>query len=421
MNVFEKNDENKILILYWLIPATVILMSSFGIWYALTAPSVPITNPTVLQYIPDVSDKMIQHARWSIASGFIWSIFNIAFFAVFLQLGWSAKLRDFVQERSTNLLVQITLFTLIYSSAQIVIESPLMYFTGYWMSHYFGLSSQSALDWLLDIGKSFTLGTVLEAFSWSVFFLLVLRAPKRWPVILFLVSVPITLFMTYIDPLVFEPIFNKFEPMAPSQLQRDIKDLAVKAGIPEATILISDQHKRTNAINAYVNGIGSSARIVLWDTIVAKMPPEQILCVVAHEIGHYKYNHVLMGCALAIFCTFLTIPINYIITPRFFEFAPKSWQVNHVGDLAAIPVILLCSACFGFLDTPVSNFLCRHIEHDADMFAIHTHGDRINCAKAFASLAKEDLAEPNPPALISFWTYSHPPLAERIESAIGEK
>lgn len=421
MNLSSSPGETKTLVLYWLIPSMIVVLSALGILYALITPPIPITDATVLQYLPVVSDTMMQHARLKVASWFTWTILNIVFFAIFIQFGWAAQLRDFVQTRSSKLVVQVTLFTLIYSTAQVLIESPLSYLTGYFLPHHFGLSAQPIQEWLLDLGKGFAVGTVLESLGWFFFFLLLSKFPKRWPIILFLASVPLTLFMTYIEPVVFEPIFNKFEAMAPSKLQRDIKVLAEKSGFADAPIFISDQHKRTNTVNAYVTGIGHTARIVIWDTTISKMPPEQVLCIVAHEIGHYKYIHVLYGCLLAIAAGILTIPLNYFVTPRFFKHCPKAWQIQSVNDLAAIPVIILSTTCLGFWESPISNTICRQIEHDADMFAIHSEIDRVSCAKAFAFFAKEDLSEPNPPELIKIWLYSHPPLAERIESAINAK
>lgn len=421
MNLSSSQGQTKTLVLYWLIPATIVVLSALGILYALNMPSIPITNATVLEYLPVVSEPMMQHARWRVAFWFAWTIFNIAFLAIFIHFGWAANLRDFVQTRSSKLIVQVALFTLIFSAAQVVIESPLNYLTSYWVPHHFGLSAQPIQEWLLDWAKGFAVGIVLEFLGWFFFFLLLSKFPKRWPIILFLASVPLTLFMTYIEPVVFEPIFNNFEAMAPSKLQRDIKVLAEKSGFADAPIFISDQHKRTNTVNAYVTGIGPTARIVIWDTTISKMPPDQVLCIVAHEIGHYKYNHVLYGCLLAIAAGMLTIPLNYFVTPRFFKHCPKAWRIQSVNDLAAIPVIMLCTACLGFWEAPVTNTICRQIEYDADMFAIHSEIDRVSCAKAFAFFAKEDLSEPNPPELIKVWLYSHPPLADRIESAINAK
>ncbi len=421
MNKIPKNDQITVSIFYWLLPVSLILTSCFAIWYSLATPTVPITNLTVLQYIPTVSDKVIQNSRWGLACDFAWTIGDIAFFAAFIQTGWAWRLRDLVQRIHSNLLVQVTLFTLIYSTVQIAIFFPLTYLTQFWMSHHFGLSSQSLQAWLADGGKAALLSIILESLNWFLFFFIVIKFPKRWPAIFAAVSIPIMLFMTFINPLVFEPIFNKFEPMAPSKLQRDIQNLAQKSGIPQARILVSDQSKRTNTTNAYVNGIGSSARIVLWDTIIAKMPPEQVLCVVAHEIGHYKHNHVLWGCLIGTICILLTIPINNYLTPLFFKYCPDSWRVKSVSDIAAIPILLIYSSCFGFWQEPLFNWYSREIEHDADMFEFRVHADRVNSAKSLAFLAQENLSEPSPPPLIKYWVYSHPSLADRIESAIIEK
>jgi Zn-dependent protease with chaperone function len=213
-------------------------------------------------------------------------------------------------------------------------------------------------------------------------------------------------------------VFNKIELMPESSLRSSIQQLASSAGIGGAPIFTCDRHRQTNEINAYVTGLGSSARIVLWDTTLQKLPPDEVLCVVAHEIGHYVLKHVYWGCAIAVIVSGLLVPLNILVTPSIFRNAPNSWKITSIKDIAGIPLLLLCVSISGFVSEPLVNGYSRRIEHEADMFGLRLIGNRTAFARTFASLSKDNLAEPNPPEFVEFWMYSHPSLGARIRSAL---
>jgi len=403
--------------LYWILAALIILISVFGIIYALTAPpvSIPLDNIEARKLIPIVTEKTMQHSRWSIAIGFLWTIISTVLILTFLQYGLAKRLSDFSESKTSNLLLQVTLYSIILSLVIEIITLPLSYLTGFVFDHHFGLSSEPLSQWLLDTLKGFALGSVVEIPLWTLLLFLVRKFPKGWPYIQAATALPIMLFMTFISPILFEPVFNKIQLMEASPLRDDIKKLAAKAGLPNAPVFVSDKSKQTNTINAYVTGIGLSERIVIWDTTLKKMPKEQTLCVVAHELGHYALHHILIGCGIGILFIIWSIPVNLYFTPLFFKYLPEKWKIKKVQDLAAITMFVYVSHCAGFFMEPFGNFYSRSIEKDADMYGLKLHHDPINFARTYAFLSNENLSDPCPPKLLEVWLFSHPPLATRIK------
>lgn len=332
-----------------------------------------------------------------------------------LQCGAASKLRDFCEGKTTNFILQVVLFTVIFSGIIEIITFPLSYFGGFVFDHHFGLSSQSFVDWLLDKAKSFAVRSAMEIPTWVILLFLIRKFPKKWPYAQAAVALPISLFMTFISPVAIDPIFNKIQLMEPSPFRTEIRNLAAKAGLPDAPIFISDKSKQTNTMNAYVTGIGPSARIVIWDTTLNKMKQEQVLCVVAHELGHYALNHTLLYFGIEVLLIIWSIPVNLYFSPIFFRYVPKSWGVRDIQDLAAVIMFMYVSHCAFFFIEPAQSFYSRNIEREADFYGLKIHHDPINFARAFAFLSKENLADPFPPKLFEYWFCSHPPLGKRIQ------
>lgn len=403
--------------LYWILPVSIVLICMFGAAYALLAPAepIPLDNPEAHKLIPVVTDKMFWCDRQKTAIGFGWTIISFGLLMTFLQSGLAFKLSKFAESKTSKFILQVLIFMGIWALAIEIITFPISYLSGYVFSHYYGLSSQSFNDWLLDYLKSFLMQIALEVPMWALLLFLIRKFPRKWPYLQVISGIPIMLFMTFISPILLAPVFNQFMLMPPSPLRTDIKKLAAKAGIPDAPIYVVDKSKQTNTINAYVSGIGSSQRIVIWDTLLKKLPHEQILCVVAHELGHYALNHVMIACGLAILAGLWTIPVNLYFTPILFENMPKAWGIKRIQDLSTIAIFIYVSHCGEFWLCPFESTYSRIKERDADMYGLKIHHDPMNFARTYAFLATENLSEPCPPKLFELWFYSHPPLATRIK------
>jgi len=439
-------------IIYWLPPLLVLVACAVGVWYSLTAagqtlqisdasqieaasqltaPASQLTGSAsqltgasvrsiVDSLIPPVTPAMFMYSRIRYAVHFIWIALDVAFLWSFLQLGWSADLRSFAISKTRFPFLQLAIFLFVFALTMTIVLSPFSYVTGFWLKHHYGLSNQTLADWLIDLAKAFAVNFSIELPIWWLIYKALTKFTKRWPYLVFLGSVPVIFTLTFIAPLIIDPVFNKIEPMPESSLRSNIQRLAAASDIGDAPIFTCDRHKQTNEINAYVTGLGSSARIVLWDTTLQKLPQDEVLCVVAHELGHYVLKHVYWGCAIGVLVSLLLIPVNVWITPSIFQNAPAPWKITSLQDIAGVPLLILSFTIVGFASEPLMNGYSRGVEHEADMFGLKLSGNKLAFARTFASLSKDNLAEPNPPKLIELWLYSHPSLGQRIKSALTE-
>jgi STE24 endopeptidase len=183
--------------------------------------------------------------------------------------------------------------------------------------------------------------------------------------------------------------------------------------------MVVDKSTQTKELNAYVTGIGPSARIVLWDTILRGMPENELLTVVGHEIGHYVLMHVYQGYALCMVALLIGLMAAGKWAPLLISKLPSRWGVRALNDLTIIPVVVLCTAPSAVLVSPVESSISRMFEHESDVFALKLTNDPISLANAFITLAKKDLVDPRPPEWIEFWFFSHPSLGKRIDFAVS--
>jgi STE24 endopeptidase len=152
-----------------------------------------------------------------------------------------------------------------------------------------------------------------------------------------------------------------------------------------------------------------------------KLPADQILAILGHEIGHYVLHHIYWGFGLSICGAGLGLAILQRFAEPVRRRLPKAWGVRSIYDLTILPVCLLGSLVIGIISSPVDSAISRFMEHQADEYGLRLTGNGPAMARSFVSLSEQNLSEPNPPPLIVFWFFSHPPLQERIDFALGKK
>lgn len=318
--------------------------------------------------------------------------------------------------RLVTALVYGVLLTLLLAAAHL----PLVWYGSYTLQHQYGLSRQSVGGWLSDYGTGLALD-LLSGIAYFVLLWLVRKSPRRWSAWLWAVSVPIIAFGIFLSPVLFDPIYNKFTPLPNGPLRTHLEQLAAKAGIPNAPISVSDQSRRTTTDNAYVTGLGGTARIVIWDTTLKDLDDREVAGVVAHEMGHYALHHVRRGFWETVSGLLVALPLlQWGVTVLWKRCGPR-WRVARLTDLSAVPVFLLVLAALTFFSEPITNYFSRQIEHQADAYGLALSGDGPAMARAFVFFASHDLDDPAPPRPIKLWLFSHPPLGERIDFVLGRK
>jgi Zn-dependent protease with chaperone function len=295
----------------------------------------------------------------------------------------------------------------------------------YWhrLSLHYEQSVQGWGSWFWDWTKGEVI-TVLVAILVVLILNAVMRfSPRRWWLLFWFPAVLILLALMVITPMVIDPLFNKFEPLNQQHpdLVASIGKLTQRAGvpIPPERMFLMLASQKTNAINAYVTSLGASKRVVIWDTTIQKASRDETLFIVGHELGHYVLNHVqkgfFLGAAGLLVALYLLFRGLYWALDRW----GQDWKITGAEDWASLAVLLLILHVVLFVASPAVNWISRAQEHDADVYGLEViHGLIPNSAEVaahgFQVLGELDLSDPNPPAFITFWLYSHPPLSDRL-------
>jgi STE24 endopeptidase len=306
-----------------------------------------------------------------------------------------------------------------------VIALPLRLY-GHVLSLRYEMSVQTWGSWLSDWAKE-----QLLMVGFGLIFALILsaimrRSPRRWWLYLWVAALPVVLCIVFISPWFIDPLFNKFEPLGTEHpdLVAAIEKLTRHAGvpIPPDRMFLMKASEKTNAIDAYVTGLGATKRVVVWDTTIQKATLNETLFIVGHELGHYVLGHIWKG---FLFAAALLL-VGFYALFRAVHWAlgrwAGDWRIYGQEDWAAFAVLLLLVEIGMFLVAPVANAFSRMQEHAADVYGLEVvHGivpdSSAVAARSFQVLGEVDLADPNPPEFIRFWLYSHPPLADRLSFA----
>ncbi|MCW3058724.1 MAG: hypothetical protein JWQ02_545 [Capsulimonas sp.] len=369
---------------------------------------------------PNVTLAMRRYSRIRYTLYFVGTAYSLLALWALLATGLSARLRQIAERLSRRRFFTLLWYYVLFALTLWIVRLPLSFYSGYWLSHAYGLSHQSFGAWMGDVAKAHLVDVATTVpILWLVFWLMG-RTPRRWPLALWLACVPLIAAGMFLSPILIDPIFNKFSPMAASPLKAQIETLAAKAGIPNAPIFVVDKSRQTNETNAYVNGVGSSARIVLWDTTLKKMPPDQVLAIVGHEMGHYVLKHLYWGFLESIVGLLIALPLGRWLYDRWIARCGARWRLRDSRDFAAIPALFFILGVLSFVSEPIVNWQSRRVEHAADAYGLQVTGNRAAMARGFVSLSEQNLSDPNPPPFIKFWLFSHPPLQERIDFALGK-
>ena len=367
-----------------------------------------------------VTDEMIRHSRISETLYFVSVVYSIGVLALLLLSGASRRMRDAAARITSKPFLMAMLYIVFFMLAVVALELPLTYYAGFVVPHQFDLTDQSFGAWIGDQAKELAVSLVISAVVGALA-LLVIRKIRRWWLPLWIGTIPLILLMVVIQPVILDPIFNKFEPLKNQKLKQELLTLASRAGIEGSRVYQVDKSKQTKTMNAYVNGIGPTNRIVMWDTLLAKMTDDEVLAVMGHEMGHYVLRHMWKGLAyylgIALFVYYLSQRIH---DRGLRKWGPK-WGITAPGDPASTPWLLLIASVIGFLLSPVLSGYSRHMEHEADVFSLELTHTNEAMARAFVKLAEDSKRDPDPNRFIEFWRYTHPAIARRIDFALAYK
>jgi Zn-dependent protease with chaperone function len=265
-----------------------------------------------------------------------------------------------------------------------------------------GFSTQQWPSWAADRAKAAGVNIVLTAAAVLGLVALARALPGWWAAPAAAAFAFAALLLSFVAPLVLEPLFNRYSPLRDAALAGELRSLAERAGVPVRDVLVQDASRRTRKANAYVSGLARTRRVVVSDTLLEQASPEEMRLVVAHELGHRRDRHVLLGTLLAIVgAVTATIVVWALLGTR-------------VTDPHQVPLVLLIGLGIGLTSLPAVTAVSRRWERAADRFSLELTADRAAYETAFRRLARTNLTDLDPPRLLYLLLFTHPTPPERL-------
>lgn len=378
------------------------------------------SQPADKKFEVQITDEMRRHSRIQDTLYFVGTAWSFISLGIVLVTGLSRRMRDRAAKISSKPWVLALIYIAFFTIVTALLDFPLTYYSDYVVPHQFDLSDQSFGAWMGDQLKSLAVGLVLGSLIGATA-LLGIRKVKNWWFAIWLVSIPFIILIVVVQPVVLDPIFNKFEPLKDQVLKQKLLHLASQAGIEGGNVYQVDKSKQTKTMNAYVNGIGPTKRIVMWDTLLAKMSHDEVLAVMGHEMGHYVLLHMWKTLAFSLSLSFFVLFFVQKLHDKSLPKVGPRWGFAERGDPASLPWLLIIASAVSFLTTPIIAGYSRHNEHQSDIFSLEMTHLNEPMAMALKKLAEDSKRDPSPHPFIKFWRYTHPPIAERIPFALSYK
>jgi STE24 endopeptidase len=293
-----------------------------------------------------------------------------------------------------------------------LVATPIAFWRGYLHERRWGFSTQTLGGWASDRAKGVAIGIALTVIPMLGLIASVHLFPSWWPLVAALGAAAIVFVVTFLAPVLLEPVFNRFAPLRDDALVEDLRELARRAGVPVRDVLVADASRRTTKHNAYVSGIGKTRRVVVWDTLLDRGEPGEVRLVVAHELGHRRFRHVAVGTGIAMAGTALFVLGLWVLFA--WDELLAAIGADGPGDPRVIPFVLFAGAVAELALRPFALALSRRWERDADRFSLELTGDLEAYETTHRNLALSNLGDLDPPKAAYLFFFSHPTAPERL-------
>lgn len=357
-----------------------------------------------------------QGGHWLILWG---ALVSIAAAWIILRLGVARRAAASVQRRRPRPWSAAFLAAAAFFAVSWVIELPWAAYSGWWRETQYGLTSQPFAGWLTERLIGGVMGVIVAGLLIMLIYFLIRRAPRLWPVLTGVVVSAFGLFMLFLQPVVIEPIFNKYEPAPPGAVRDLVVAMGRQAGVPTDKILVYNGSKQSNRYTANVSGFLGTSRIAMSDVMFKKDADlAEVRGVVGHEMGHYKRGHLFEMIA---FFGFGTMIMGFIVQ-ALFPVAARilgGWGVTGIADPAGLPILMILVTVLGVLGTPAINTMVRFAETDADRYSLENFNEPDGLARALVKTI--DYRAATPGAVEEFLFYDHPSVSARVRMAMDWK
>jgi Zn-dependent protease with chaperone function len=378
----------------------------------------------IVEYAPPPAEyaRAKAYSRAQHRHFFINTFYGFLVLLVLLRWRVAPAFRDFAERLSARRFVQKITFVPLILAAIALLGIP----SDIWdqsLARAYGLSVQTwgawLRDWTLNQVIMLAVGTLLVGILYGV----IRRSPRRWWFYFWLASIPIMLVMFFLQPIVIDPMFYTFKPLANVQpvLLSEMEKVVHRGGmdIPPDRMFVMNASSKQTGLNAYVTGFGASKRVVVWDNIIAKATVPEILFVFGHEMGHYVLLHIPKEIALSSALILFLLYLGYRLSDWMLARWGAQWGIRDLQDWASFPALMLLVSVLSFLATPAFNAMSRHFEHEADRYGLEViHGLVPNenqvAAHYFEKSGEMNLSDPDPSTFDKIWFFDHPTRPERV-------
>ena len=354
------------------------------------------------------------------------TVYFLSLLVLFVERRWLVQLRKLAEQTSESKSIQGIIIIPVFAVALSGLMLPPRLYAHY-VSLQYGLSVQRWPSFFRDWALESFLICLLATFVGWILFVFLRHNPRRSWFYFWLAVIPISAFLTFISPVIIDPMFNRFEPLesAHPQLVTALERVVHRAGleIPRSRMYEMKASQKLTGSNAYVTGFGASKRVVVWDTAIQKMSLEEIQFVFGHELGHYVLGHVVKGFIFAMAFCLLLFYLTYLLTDWAVRKFGAKLRIMSIDDWATLPLLLFMATALLFVSSPLLNGFSRYLEHQADIYGLEVvHGLVPNssevAAASFQQLGEEWLDYPYASRAAIVWLWDHPSIPDRIDFAL---
>jgi len=357
-------------------------------------------------------DNAKKYNNIKLAIGIGEGIISFILMLLFVWLGYSLKLENFLSHYISNAYLLFISFLFVIGIVGSILSFPISYYTGFYLEHKYNLSNQTFWKWIWENFKGLLVSLAIGIPILLTFYYVLNTFYSLWwlpfAIIMFFISVV----LSQIFPVLIFPIFYKVTPIEDETLKEKIKSLGQKAGINVENVYKFNMSKNTKKANAAFTGLGKTKRIILGDTLLSNYSIEEIETVIAHELGHYKKKHIVKNILIGTASSFLTL---FIIA--FLYQNSLSWfGFESIKQVAALPLLALWSMLIGIIQSPLGNILSRKFEYEADEYAVIETKNPLAFKNTLEKLTDQNLGDKDPHPFVEWFFYSHPSIKNRINA-----
>ena len=342
--------------------------------------------------------------------------YTILFLVLFLFLGISVFLRRQIEKITKKRFWVVAFYTLLFLIIAFIVGFPFSYY-GFSLEHKFELSNQTFFQWFGEELLSLLVIAIIALIAVEGIYLALKKAPRTWWIYVSVVFIGFTIVLVNLAPILILPLFNVYTPLPEGELRDRLVKLSHKANVEVEDIFTMDMSKQTRKANAMFTGLGNTKRIVLGDNLVDEFTTDEIEVVIAHEMGHNLLHHIWWGILFSSILVGIGFFIIHLTGTGIITKFRNRLKIENMADVASLPLIFLIFTIYGIITMPIGPAFSRHIERQADKFALDMTHNKEAFISTMDKLAYINLADPNPSPIIEFLLYDHPPISKRIKFA----